>query len=116
MLKIKAQGLSEALKKAGKMRGQLHDDADKAVEYTAKKVVNLARERAPRRDGFLKNSIQIMRQYTAPLTRVIGSDRPYARRQEYEHKSRRGYFRKSMFDGRKVLREKIADAIKRLGR
>lgn len=107
------RGLDEVLKKLGSEGAKaLTEELDKITEINSKKMVNSARGYAPRRYGFLKNSIDIYEK--GEMYRDIGSDRPYAQRQEYEHATNKGYFRKALWNGREPYRKDIEDAIKRL--
>jgi hypothetical protein len=109
-----AKGLEEVLKKIGKEGAKkLTEELDGITEIHALKAINEAKENAPRRDGFLKNSIHLYGRQMK-LSRLFGSDRPYATRQEYEHATKKGFFRKAMWNRREPYRKDIQDAIKRL--
>jgi Bacteriophage HK97-gp10, putative tail-component len=110
---VKATGVDEVLRKLGAEGArELTKELDRIVEKHALKVVNEARNNAPIDTGALKNSIDIYEK--GELYRVVGSDRPYARRQEYEHKTKKGYFRKALWNEREPFRKDIKDAIERL--
>lgn len=112
---IKAMGVSEVMQKLGSQGAkQLAAEIDNIVEANAIKIVNEAKENAPILDGNLKRSIRL---YGRPafLARTIGSDRPYAQRQEYEHATSKGYFRKAIWNGREPFRNDIQNEIKKLG-
>jgi Bacteriophage HK97-gp10, putative tail-component len=111
--KIKAQGVEEVLRKLGAKGAQeFAKEIDQIVEEHALNIVNSARHNAPIDTSALKNSIDIYEE--GELYRVVGSDRPYAQRQEYEHKTKKGYFRKALWNEREPFRKDIQDAIKRL--
>jgi hypothetical protein len=112
-ISIKARGISEALKSATEIPKDLLAALDDETERAALRVVNDAREGAPYETGALANSIKIYEK--RKLARVVGSDRPYAQRQEYEHKTKRGYFRKALFSERTRYREAIEKVLKRAG-
>jgi hypothetical protein len=112
--KVKAHGIDEVLSRLGdEGAAKLIADLDKTVEKQALLTVNDAKENAPIRDGFLKRSIKL---YGKPikLERTIGSNRPYAQRQEYEHATNKGYFRKALWTRREPFRKAIQDEIKKL--
>ena len=112
-LTIKAQGVEEVLRKLGAKGAQeFAKEIDQIVEKHALNIVNNARRNAPIDTGALKNSIDVYEE--GELYRVIGSDRPYAQRQEYEHKTKKGYFRKALWNEREPFRKDVQDAIKRL--
>jgi Bacteriophage HK97-gp10, putative tail-component len=110
---VKATGVEEVLRKLGAKGAQeFAKEIDKIVERHALNIVNNARQNAPIDTGALKNSIDIYEE--GDLYRVVGSDRPYAQRQEYEHKTKKGYFRKALWNEREPFRKDIKDAIERL--
>ena len=112
--KVKAQGVNEVLSKLGdEGAAKLIADLDKTVEKQALLTVNDAKENAPYKDGFLKRSIKL---YGKPvrLERTIGSNMPYAQRQEYEHATNKGYFRKALWKRREPFRKAIESEIKKL--
>lgn len=113
---VKAKGVDRVIQSLGSEGAKaLENKLDKIVEANAIKIVNQAKENAPERDRNLKRSIHLYGR-PAKLKRTIGSNMPYAQRQEYEHKSKRGYFRRALWDGRQPFRTDIQNAIKDLGR
>ncbi|MGM0836042.1 MAG: HK97 gp10 family phage protein [Bacillota bacterium] len=113
--RVRIDGLNEVLRELGRQgAAELLKDLDGIVEKNALKIANEAKVNAPRDKGPLKNSIHLWGR-PAKLKRTIGSDRPYAQRQEYEHKTQKGFFRKAMWNGREPFRKEIQDRIKDLG-
>lgn len=110
---VKVKGLDAALRSAKEIPKKLVTDLDNETERSALRVVNDARSNAPYRDGLLRNSIRVYDKKL--LQRTIGSDRPYAQRQEYEHATRKGYFRKALYAERETFRSAIEKAIKKAG-
>lgn len=114
---IRVTGVEEVLRRLGREGAeQLAEEIDGIVERKTLQAINEARGNAPRDTGKLKNSIDMVDQETAPMKRVFGSDVPYATRQEYEHATKKGFFRKAVWNARTPLREEIRDAINRAGR
>ncbi|TCM89603.1 bacteriophage HK97-gp10 putative tail-component [Paenibacillus sp. BK033] len=112
-LSFSVKGLDKALKSAKEIPQKLLKELDDETERAALRVVNDARTNAPVLDGFLRNSIKVSGK--KKLQRVVSSDRPYARRQEYEHPTKRGFFRKAMYKERITFREAIEDVLKKVG-
>lgn len=111
---VKVQGVSEVLSKLGAEGAkELETRLDRVVEAQALLTVNDAKENAPIKDGFLKRSIKLYGK-PARLSRTIGSNMPYAQRQEYEHATNKGYFRKALWTRREPFRKAIQDEIKKL--
>lgn len=113
-LRISARGLDAALRSAREIPLELIDALDDETERAALRVINDARENAPRLDGALKNSIRMYGR-DVKLKRTIGSDRPYAQRQEYEHATKRGFFRKALYRERNTFRAAIERVLRRAG-
>lgn len=110
---IKARGIGKALESATEIPKELLEALDEETERAALNVVNDARINAPRDTGALKNSIKVYEK--RKLVRVIGSDRPYAQRQEYEHATKRGFFRKALYKERDPFRKAIERVLKKAG-
>lgn len=114
---IKVSGVDEILKVinalGSKAAAELENNLDKIVEANAVKIANEAKVNAPIKDGFLKRSIRLYGR-PARLARTIGSNVPYAQRQEYEHKTHKAYFRKALWNGRATFREDIRKELEKL--
>jgi hypothetical protein len=111
---VKVSGVREVLSKLGDEGArELAQRLDRVVEEQALLTVNEAKENAPIKDGFLKRSIRL---YGRPafLARTIGSNMPYAQRQEYEHKTHKGFFRRALWNRREPFRKAIQDEIKKI--
>jgi len=102
---MKAVGIDEVLKRFK----HFYDDSTKeavgkTVETYARKMANDAAHNAPIRDGFLKNSLASSPERVAQMTWTFGSNLPYALRQEYEHRSHKGFVRRSIWANREAYR------------
>jgi hypothetical protein len=111
---VKLNGLNSALRRMGDAKGELLQALGDDVEKGALNVVNQAAEDAPYLGGFLKNSIIASPREINTLTWEVGSDLPYARRQEYEHASKRGFFRKALTFERIKLRKRLESTLKKV--
>lgn len=115
-LNVSVKGLDDVLRKLEKQLGkEAEGDLDKITEAYARKMAAEAAEMAPLKDGFLKNSIASSPQQSDDdiHTWEYGSNLPYATRQEYEHKSRKGFIRKSVWNNREKYRAAIKKRITR---
>lgn len=111
----KATGIDKVNAKLGAQGAkELEAALDLIVEEHALKIANEAKSNAPIKDGFLKRSIRLYGR-PARLARTIGSNMPYATRQEYEHKTHKGYFRRAIWSGREPFRQDIVNEIKKRG-
>ncbi|EOW9526580.1 hypothetical protein ACO11K_000161 [Bacillus cytotoxicus] len=73
------------------------------VEKHARLQANTAANRAPVDSGLLSNSIQSSPKQLSKLNWSYGANVPYAQRQEYEHRTKKGFIRKTVFEGRKAF-------------
>lgn len=102
-------GLKNVQDKIAKLNAEGKQKLDEVVERRALEMVNETRKRAPRLTGKLANSIDIIPSETKPLTRTYGSNVEYARRQEFEHKSKKGFFRKTVAKHRPLFFKDVRD-------
>ena len=102
---IKAIGVEDVMKRFKNFYDASTQEAvGKTVETYARKMAADAAANAPLKDGFLKNSLASSPEQVAQMTWTIGSDLPYALRQEYEHASHKGFMRKSLWTNREAYR------------
>ena|SRR5690625_4222940 len=116
IIKVDVRGVREAIQRAKDTRGELIRELGGTTERAALGVANKAAEGAPRLHGFLKNSIISSPEKKDDLTWEVGSDRAYAARQEYEHKSRKGFFRKALAAEDPLFKKAIQNVLKRVGK
>lgn len=86
------------------------------VERHVRLQANTAANRAPVNSGLLSNSIQSSPKQITKLKWEYGTDVVYARKQEYEHKTKKGFIRKTVFEGRQSFRGHIRNAIRNAAR
>lgn len=106
-LNIKAKGIDEVMRKFMLKGIQAAGNADKITETYTRKMANESGEMAPVDSGDLRNSIIASPRQIGPSTWQYGSELPYARRQEYEHTSRKGFIRKSAWNNRNDYRDAL---------
>lgn len=105
-------GIGKITKRINEIEDKLKKAVDDTIEVRALKMVNDTKMSAPVKTGKLRNSIDIITQDTKPMVRVYGTNVPYARRQEYEHKSKKGFFRNNVQKHKPLLLNDIKKAIK----
>jgi hypothetical protein len=116
-MRVRVMGVDEVLKALGEQAArELAQQIDADVERAARQMANEAANNAPVDTGKLSSSIPKTVNRVEPMTWEFGSDVEYATRQEYEHKTKKGFFRKAVWNNREPLRKKIADTIKKRGR
>lgn len=94
----------------------LESDLDKITETYARKIVNEAAEKAPILTGLLRNSLisGLKRSDSAKIgvwDLVSGTE--YTLRQEYEHASKAGFIRSSIWDNQDAYKSAITNRVKR---
>lgn len=94
-------------------------DIDKITEAYARKIANEAADKAPILTGLLKNTLMDGVRRSSMSQRgiwelVAGTD--YTVRQEYEHKTNKGFIRRSVWDNETAYKRAIEKRIKDGGR
>ena len=111
-INVKVTGLDAVMRDFSEKGVQVQRRAEKVTETYARKMANESGAMAPVDSGDLRASILASPRQIAPITWEFGSGLAYARRQEYEHVSHRGFIRKSVWqnrnDYRAALRREIA--------
>jgi len=112
-IRVNLTGLNEVLANLEQIASDVPNEVDEAVERTALQMVNTSRQEAPRLTGRLANSIDIFPQDTKQGERTWGSDVEYARRQEYEHRTKSGYIRRSVTKHEGTFKTELENAVRR---
>lgn len=117
MITIKAQGLDNVRRRVGlsaskRLRNMLDNTTGKATRQMA----NDSAKMAPVKDNLLRPSIPASVKKESEMSWSYGSNLPYAKRQEYTHPSKKGFFRKSIWKNRTKFRDAIKDDLRHLGR
>ncbi|SET69168.1 hypothetical protein SAMN05216389_1219 [Oceanobacillus limi] len=85
-------------------------DIDKITEAYARKIASEASEKAPILTGLLKNTL-VSGVQRSPVNRtgiweiIAGTD--YTLRQEYEHKTHKGFIRRSIWDNEDAYKKAV---------
>ncbi len=79
-----------------------------ALEEGVRDMAENSYQRSPKETTALANSILASVQKEAPLTWYYGSTMPYAQRQEYEHKTKKGYFRLAILEEAPILHARLS--------
>lgn len=110
-MRVRIEGGREVIAQIEALKQALEQNVDEAVEQRALRMVNDTRTSAPRKTGKLRNSINIITQDTKPMSRTYGTNVEYAQIQEYEHKTKRGYFRNNITKHKPLLVKDIKKAV-----
>lgn len=106
-INIGFKGLDEVLKDFSVKGLESRMRADKVTEKYTKKMANESAGRAPVLTGALRNSIASSPTKVQDASWHYGSKLPYARKQEYEHVSKKGFIRKSVWNNQDKYKEEL---------
>lgn len=108
-INISVQGLDKVMKDFSLAGIKAQGNADKVTETYARKMANEAGKNAPVDTGNLRTNLIASPYRLKAGTWQFGGTLPYSRRQEYEHRTKKGFIRKAVWNNRTPYR----DAIKR---
>lgn len=106
-INVKMTGLDAVMKDFSEKGVQAQRRAENVTETYTRKMANQSAEMAPVDSGDLRASIAASPRKIAAATWEFGSRLAYARRQEYEHITQRGFIRKSVWQNRNDYREAL---------
>lgn len=106
-LNIKAMGVNKLMNDFSAKGLAAQYRADKVTETYARRMANESAAMAPVDAGDLRASIAASPRRVANAEWEYGSELEYARRQEYENKSHKGFIRKSVWNNRTPYREAL---------
>lgn len=106
-INVKVQGIENIMQGFSEKAIAAQYRADKVTETYARKMANESASMAPADSGDLRASIVASPRRVSNAQWEYGSDLAYARRQEYEHKSKKGFIRKSVWNNRTAYREAL---------
>lgn len=106
-LNVSIHGLDKVMRKIADKETDSLYNVDKITETYTRKMANESAGMAPVDTGDLRASIAASPRRMQLGTWEYGSELPYARRQEYEHKSKKGFIRKSVWNNRESYRNAI---------
>lgn len=106
-INISVKGINEVMKDFSIKGIQAQERAENVTETYARKMANDSAGMAPVKSGDLRASIAASPRRIKLAVWEYGSHLPYARRQEYEHASKKGFIRKSVWKNRNDYREAL---------
>lgn len=111
--RFKFEGADDVKRHAGRRSARkLKKRIRTALEEGIHDMAEDSYEMAPRDTTALAQSIKASVTQENQMKWYYGSIMPYAQRQEYEHKSRRGYFRKSIAKNKVLIRDRMKYMVK----
>ena len=106
-LYIKVQGVDKVSNSFSLKGTKARMRADNVTETYTRKMANESAGLAPVDTGDLRASIAASPEKLDDALWQYGSALPYALRQEYEHTSKKGFIRKSVYNNREKYREAL---------
>lgn len=111
---VRVSGVEEVLRRLGDQGArQLAQEIDEVTERTVRTMANEAATNAPVKTGKLAASIPPSVDKVDEMKWHFGSDVEYATRQEYEHSTKKGFFRKAVWGNREQFRTDVREVIRR---
>ena len=106
-INVKVEGLDVIMRKLASAGADALSNADKVTETYARKMANEAGAAAPVLDNELRPSIIASPRRIGPSEWEFGSTLPYARRQEYEHATKKGFIRNAVWNNETPYRDRL---------
>jgi hypothetical protein len=110
---VNVSGLNDVLRMLDD--GPVKTDLDRITEAYTRKMANETAQAAPVDTGKLKNSFPPSVRKEGDVSWSYGSDVPYAKKQEYEHRTKKGFVRKTVWNNRELYRNKINERLGEMG-
>ena len=106
-INVSVKGLENVMRDFSEKGKRAQTRVDKVSETYARKMANESGEMAPVKDNILRPDIIASPRRLKLGTWEFGSNLAYARRQEYEHPTKKGFIRKSVWNNRTPYRETV---------
>jgi|SRR5690625_588324 len=106
-IKVSVKGLDKVMNDFTKLGLKAQDKADKTSEKYARKMANESGDNAPVKTGDLRANLLASPRRIRKGTWEFGGTLPYTRRQEYEHATKKGFIRKSIWNNRTAFRDEM---------
>src|SRR5690606_9785700 len=112
-INIKVKGLDKVMNDFSLRGVQAQYRVDKVTEAYTRKMTNEAAKAAPVKTGNLRANLLASPRRLQIGTWEFGGTLPYTRRQEYEHKTKRGFIRKEIGRNEKIYRPGLSGRIRK---
>lgn len=104
---ISVQGLDSVINEFSARGVKARNAADRVTETYTRKMANDSASMAPVKSGDLRANLLASPRRVSNSVWEYGGTLAYTRRQEYEHSSKRGFIRKSVWRNRNDYREAV---------
>lgn len=110
-MNVSMTGINEIMKDFSLAGMKAQGNADRVTETYTRKMANEAGANAPVDSGDMRaNLIASPRRVTAGAWQ-FGGTLPYTKRQEYEHKTKKGFIRKAVWNNRTTYRKRLREEV-----
>lgn len=106
-LSISVKGIDKVMNDFSAKGIKAQGNSDRVTEKYTRKMTNDAAKNAPVDSGDLRTNLSASPRRLKMGTWEFGGTLPYTRRQEYEHKTRKGFIRKSVWNNRQAYRDEL---------
>ena len=106
-MNVSVKGLDKVMRDFSVAGVKAQGNADKVTETYTRKMANDSADMAPVKSGDLRANLAASPHRLKPAVWEYGGTLPYTRRQEYEHKTKKGFIRKSVWKNRNDYREAL---------
>lgn len=106
-INIKVQGIEKVMNDFSQRGIAAQYRADRVTETYTRKMANESADRAPVESGDLRANLVSSPRRVTNAVWEFGGTLAYTRRQEYEHKTRKGFIRKTVWRNRTPYREAV---------
>ena len=106
-MNVSVKGLDSVMKDFSVAGIKAQGNADKVTETYARKMANDSANMAPVKSGDMRANIASSPHRLKLAVWEFGGTLPYTRRQEYEHKTKKGFIRKAVWKNRNDYREAL---------
>ena len=110
-MNVNVKGLDDVMKDFSLAGMKAQGRADKVTETYTRKMANESGEMAPVKRGDLRANVIASPRRLKPAVWEFGGTLAYARRQEYEHSSKKGFIRKAVWNNRTPYRERLREEV-----
>src|SRR5690625_1602087 len=113
-MNVSVRGLDKVMRDFSVAGIKAQGNADKVTETYTRKMANDSADMAPVKSGELRAELAARPHRLKPAVWQFGGTLPYTRRQEYEHKTKKGFIRKSVWKNRNDYREALKREVPKL--
>ena len=111
MINVNVKGADKLMKDFSLAGKRSQARADKVTETYTRKMANESGEMAPVKSGDLRANVIASPRRLKPAVWEYGGTLAYARRQEYENSTHKGFIRKSVWNNRTPYRERLREEV-----